>query len=30
MLERRYKETNSDIMRESYEAYMSTTPCPKM
>ena len=29
MLERRYKETNSDIMRESYEAYMSTTPCPK-
>ena len=25
MLERRYKETNSDIMRESYEAYMSTT-----
>ena len=29
MLERRYKETNSDIMRESYEAYMSNTPCPK-
>lgn len=29
MLERRYKETNSDIMRESYEVYMSTTPCPK-
>ena len=29
MLERRYKETNSDIMRDSYEAYMSTTPCPK-
>ncbi len=29
MLERRYKETNSDVMREGYEAYMSTTPCPK-
>lgn len=29
MLERRYKETASDVMRESYEAYMSTTPCPK-
>lgn len=29
MLERRYKETTSDVMRESYEAYMSTTPCPK-
>lgn len=29
MLERRYRETNSDVMRESYEAYMSTTPCPK-
>ena len=29
MLNRRYKETNSDVMRESYEAYMSTTPCPK-
>ena len=29
MLERRYKETNSEVMRESYEAYMSTTPCPK-
>ena len=29
MLERRYRETNSDVMRESYEVYMSTTPCPK-
>lgn len=29
MLERRYRETNSDVMRESYEAYMSTIPCPK-
>lgn len=29
MLERRYHETNSEVMRESYEAYMSTIPCPK-
>lgn len=29
MLERRYRETNSEVMRESYEAYMSTIPCPK-
>lgn len=28
LLARRYKETNSDVMREGYEAYMSTTPCP--
>lgn len=28
LLARRYRETNSDVMREGYEAYMSTTPCP--
>ena len=28
MLERRYKETTSDEMRESYEQYMTETPCP--
>ncbi|WP_182185999.1 excinuclease ABC subunit UvrA [Pectinatus frisingensis] len=28
LLARRYRETGSDIMREGYEAYMSTTPCP--
>lgn len=28
MLERRYKETTSDDMRESYEQYMTETPCP--
>ena len=29
MLERRYKENNSDLKRESNEAYMISTPCPK-
>lgn len=28
LLSRRYRECNSDVMREGYEAYMSTTPCP--
>jgi len=28
LLARRYSETNSDTMREEYESYMSTTPCP--
>jgi len=28
LLARRYAETNSDTMREEYEAYMSITPCP--
>lgn len=28
-LARRYKETASDYMREYYEQYMSTRPCPK-
>jgi excinuclease ABC subunit A len=28
LLARRYAETNSDTMREDYEAYMSITPCP--
>ncbi|MDO4203354.1 MAG: excinuclease ABC subunit UvrA [Selenomonadaceae bacterium] len=28
LLERRYKETTSDEMRESYEQYMTETPCP--
>ena len=27
-LERRYKETSSQSMREEYEAYMSNIPCP--
>ncbi len=27
-LERRYRETSSEGMREAYEAYMSTEPCP--
>ena len=28
LLARRYRETNSDEMRESYENYMTITPCP--
>lgn len=28
MLERRYKESDSDMMRESYENYMSVSLCP--
>ncbi len=28
ILQRRYKETTSDEMRESYEQYMTETPCP--
>lgn len=28
LLQRRYKETTSDEMRESYEQYMTETPCP--
>lgn len=28
-LERRYKETSSDVMREDFEEYMSVTPCPQ-
>ena len=28
MLERRYKETNSDYSRDKIEEYMSETPCP--
>jgi excinuclease ABC subunit A len=28
-LERRYKETSSDYMRQEYESYMTNTPCPK-
>lgn len=28
MLERRYRETNSEAMRQSYEDFMSITPCP--
>lgn len=28
LLNRRYGETNSDMMREEYESYMSITPCP--
>jgi excinuclease ABC subunit A len=28
-LARRYKETNSEWMREEIESFMSTTPCPK-
>ncbi len=28
-LERRYKETNSDYMRNKIETYMSVIPCPK-
>lgn len=28
ILQRRYKETTSDDMRESYEQYMTETPCP--
>jgi len=27
-LERRYRETDSDYMREEYEQYMTTLPCP--
>ena len=27
-LERRYRETQSDGMKEAYEAYMATEPCP--
>jgi len=27
-LERRYKETDSEYMREDYEQYMTTLPCP--
>ena len=27
-LERRYKETDSEYMREEYEQYMTTLPCP--
>lgn len=27
-LERRYRETQSDGMKQEYEAYMSNTPCP--
>ncbi len=27
-LERRYKETSSDYMKEEYEQYMSNVPCP--
>ncbi len=27
-MERRYRETNSPAMKESYESYMSNTPCP--
>ncbi len=27
-LERRYRETSSENMREAYEVYMSTEPCP--
>lgn len=27
LLERRYRETTSDVTRESYETYMSTNPC---
>ena len=27
-IERRYKETTSDWMKEEYESYMSMTPCP--
>lgn len=27
-IERRYRETNSDLMRESYEEYMTDTVCP--
>jgi len=28
LLTRRYSETNSDMMREEYESFMSVTPCP--
>ncbi len=28
LLARRYSETNSDMMREEYESFMSVTPCP--
>ena len=28
LLNRRYKESDSDIMRETYESYMSVSPCP--
>jgi len=28
LLERRYRESESDEMRESYESYMTMTPCP--
>jgi len=28
-LERRYRETTSDSMKEMYESYMSNTPCPE-
>ena len=29
-LERRYRETGSDGIREHIEAYMSAKPCPKL
>ena len=29
ILERRYKETQSDNMKQYYESYMSITPCPE-
>ncbi|TCT14212.1 excinuclease ABC subunit A [Natranaerovirga pectinivora] len=28
-LERRYRETSSEYMRQEYEGYMTNTPCPK-
>ena len=28
-LERRYRETNSDVMKQVYEGYMSSVPCPE-
>ena len=28
-LERRYRETSSDAMKEVYESYMTNTPCPE-
>ena len=29
MLERRYRETDSEYMRQEYDAYMSNVPCPE-
>ena len=26
-MERRYRETSSDVMKQEYEAFMSITPC---